>query len=78
MGPVHYEDITWCGHASRTFDGAREYVRAAFANGGHVWGWYWKGNNIASQQCDGTWVAGDGWINWIDRKENKDAQNNTH
>jgi hypothetical protein len=28
MGPVHWEDMTWCGHASRTFDGARNTYRA--------------------------------------------------
>lgn len=66
MGPAHYEIVTWCGHASTTFDGARNYVVDKFAQGGHNTGWWWLGNNIASQQCDGSWVAGDGYFRWAD------------
>uniref|UniRef100_A0A7C2WHE5 Uncharacterized protein n=2 Tax=Thermorudis TaxID=1649508 RepID=A0A7C2WHE5_9BACT len=67
MAPVHYEIVTPCGHVTTTFDGARNYVKNKFANSGHhPTGFYWKGNTQASQQCDGSWVAGDGYFAYID------------
>lgn len=67
MAPVHYEIVTRCGHVTTTFDGARNYVKNTFANSGHhPTGFYWKGNTQASQQCDGSWVAGDGYFAYID------------
>lgn len=65
MGPTHYEEVSWCGHASRSFDNSRSAVVNQFATA-HSWGWLWKDNRLASQQCDGSWVAGDGYIAWID------------
>lgn len=70
MAPGHYDQVVWCGwfwgHASTTFDGARNVVHNAFVNNGYTIGWINRGNNQASVQCNGTWVAGDGQYVWID------------
>lgn len=66
MGPVHYEVVIYCGHASTTYNGARDYVKNAFSGGGHTTGYVWKGNNAAISQCNGSQVAGDGYVAWLD------------
>ncbi len=62
LGAAHYEVTSWCGHASRSFDNARDMIVDDMAASGSTISWSFWGNTKASLQCDGYEVAGDGWI----------------
>lgn len=63
MGAVHYEVTVLCGHSSRSFDDPRNVIESTFDNfTEHQTVWDYWGNTAASQQCDGVWTSGDGWI----------------
>lgn len=61
----HYEVETGCGHATRTFTGARTQV-INIMSPAYSYSWQYWGNYEARPQCDGTSVANDGWVAWID------------
>jgi len=64
MVPVHHDVLRWCGHIADTFDGARDYIISGMV-ATHSWGYYYLGNSAATQQCDGSWIAGDGWAKYV-------------
>lgn len=61
MAAVHFEEITWCGHASKNFDNPRNSIESVFDDT-HNTVWDYWGGTATSQQCDSTYVGGDGWI----------------
>jgi hypothetical protein len=63
MGPAHYEELVGGCHIVRSFNAARDRIQSRMQFRGHSIEWVYWGNNAARYEpCDGTWVAGDGWI----------------
>lgn len=64
-GTPHYEEITRCGHATRSYDAARRLLADYMSLGGHAtWFEYW-GNTAVLIQCDGRPVASNGYVRFF-------------
>lgn len=62
ISAAHYEVVVWCIHSSRSFDAPRDRINNLMSAGGHTTSYYFWANNMASQQCDGVWTSGNGWV----------------
>lgn len=59
--PIHKDDISLCGDVAASFNNPRNWAAGRFADAGLRTDWIFTGNNLAIQQCDGRFVASDGW-----------------
>lgn len=69
VGTPHYDDLKWCGatpkHTTTTYVYTRNLIMGQMASWYGTSYHYW-GNTQVQYQCDGSGVASDGQVGWID------------
>lgn len=66
--PIHHDDWSGCGDVATSFNGPRDWAAGRFQNARYPTGMIWVGNTLAIRQCDGRFVASDGWALRVDRR----------
>lgn len=65
--PIHHDDWALCGDVATSFNGPRDWAAGRFGAARYPIGMTWIGNTRAIRQCDGRFVASDGWALRVDR-----------